>query len=133
MGYLTHDSLIFIVIQPHTLSQWWRDSYFETSSTSLYLGSRKNGHWCSPQEYPHSLGPSNYRYNILYCQTTPVQSEGKVQVSWTGNCFSSPTLGSRSYRVSHNKVYLINILISQSPDIAQRLFSTKNSCIDITF
>ena len=38
-----------------------------------------------------------------------------------------------SYRVSHNKVYLLSILISQSPNIAQRLFSTRNVRIDITF
>ena len=38
-----------------------------------------------------------------------------------------------SYRVSHKKVYLLNILISQPPTIAQRLFSTRNLCLDITF
>ena len=37
------------------------------------------------------------------------------------------------YRVTHNKVYLLNIPIFQSPNIAQRLFSTRNLCIDITF
>ena len=35
------------------------------------------------------------------------------------------------YRMSHNKVYLLNILISQSPNIAQRLSSTRNSGIYI--
>ena len=38
-----------------------------------------------------------------------------------------------TYQVSHNKVYLLNILISQSPNIPQRLFSTRNLRIDITF
>ena len=41
--------------------------------------------------------------------------------------------GDGGYRVSHNKVYLLNILISQSPNITQRLFSTKTLRIDITF
>ena len=38
-----------------------------------------------------------------------------------------------TYRVSHNKVYLLNTPISQPPNIAQRLFSTRNLCLDITY
>ena len=38
-----------------------------------------------------------------------------------------------TYRVSHNKVYLLNIPISQPPNIVQSLFSTRNLCLDITF
>ena len=38
-----------------------------------------------------------------------------------------------TYQVSHNKVYLLNRPISKPPDIGQKIFSTRNLCLDITF
>ena len=34
------------------------------------------------------------------------------------------------YRVSHNKVYLLDKPISQPPDIPQRLCSTRKLCLE---
>ena len=66
-------------------------------------------------------------------RNVPIQSDFKTNTS-SEICVCGHSENMKCiYRVSHNKVYLLNILISQFHNIAQRLFSTRNLCIDITF
>ena len=69
-------------------------------------------------------------YNLQHLQFLKHRILSKLQFS-TRVIYNTCSEG--RYRVSHNKVYLLNIPISQPPNIAQRLFSTRNLCLDITF
>ena len=57
----------------------------------------------------------------------------RVRTRHRSKVFSLKFLRTSNYRVSYDKVYLLNIPISQPPDIVQRWFITRNLYLDITF